>query len=530
MRTIATPLFTHFSDIKILRKILSILLLGLISAGSSLSQSFQNGDLNGVVSGASSLPFNWLSVPFSDVNCNATAPVRATPDLTDATWGLATGTGGISYSGTTHITGLYAYNADRSHMWHEGIEQTVYGLSVGCDYEIGFYQAVVRQITLGEDTSGGWAVYGDNNLLGITASSVSQLAPTDVNLIWEKRTVIFTATLPSLTFKFLPADDDTSFDWYSSSGGLRMAIDSIYIEPITVVSDTNILGNDSIYCSGSILLDATYPGATYQWQDSSTSSTFNVTSPGVYWVEITTGCSSLFDTITFTSGTPPSLQLNDTSLCSGDTVMFDISMPNASYLWSDGDTLPIKNFFDAGNYWAQVTTGCGQASDSLNIEEKIIEPINFNDDEELCEGDYISLTTQKSYLTYLWSNGWTSSEILVTQPGEYWLTVFDGCDYDSDTITIKEGDCSCYYYVPNSFSPNGDGINDGFYPEIACEITEFSFVIYDRWGQVIYTFKDQNDKWLPTIAKSDVYVWKLMFKKENSTQPTEVIGHVNVIW
>lgn len=530
MRTITIPLFTHFSDIKILRKILSILLLGLISAGSSLSQSFQNGDLNGVVSGSSSLPTSWASVPFTDPVCVAASALRATPDLTDATYGLTSGSGGVSYSGATHLSGLHAISITNQ-MWQEGIQQTVSNLSVGCDYEIGFYQAVVRQSTTAEDTSGSWVVYADNSMLGITSPSVSHLATTDVNLIWQKRTIIFTATAVSHLFKFLPMDDDTIFGGYNNpTGGLRMAIDSIYIEPITVLSDTNILGNDSIYCSGSILLDATYPGATYQWQDSSTSSTFNVTSPGVYWVEITTGCSSLFDTITFTSGTPPSLQLNDTSLCSGDTVMFDISMPNASYLWSDGDTLPIKNFFDAGNYWAQVTTGCGQASDSLNIEEKIIEPINFNDDEELCEGDYISLTTQKSYLTYLWSNGWTSSEILVTQPGEYWLTVFDGCDYDSDTITIKEGDCSCYYYVPNSFSPNGDGINDGFYPEIACEITEFSFVIYDRWGQVIYTFKDQNDKWLPTIAKSDVYVWKLMFKKENSTQPTEVIGHVNVIW
>jgi len=86
-----------------------------------------------------------------------------------------------------------------------------------------------------------------------------------------------------------------------------------------------------------------------------------------------------------------------------------------------------------------------------------------------------------------------------------------GC-VDYDTIHIK------YYtgpdiYVPNAFTPNGDGKNDRF-RFIPVGITEYKyFRIYNRWGQEVYSSTDFRSGWDGTIkgapAPLDTYIWIL---------------------
>ena len=72
-------------------------------------------------------------------------------------------------------------------------------------------------------------------------------------------------------------------------------------------------------------------------------------------------------------------------------------------------------------------------------------------------------------------------------------------------------------YIPNTFTPNGDGKNDLFGPEFIGDPVFFDFLIFDRWGHVIFETHDKNVKWNGTFKnqdkepiKQDVYVYKLV--------------------
>lgn len=68
------------------------------------------------------------------------------------------------------------------------------------------------------------------------------------------------------------------------------------------------------------------------------------------------------------------------------------------------------------------------------------------------------------------------------------------------------------YFIPNSFTPNGDGENDLFYPVINTN-EEFIFEVFDRWGGLIFTTSKKNEGWdgtfKGTVVNSGVFVWNL---------------------
>ena len=81
--------------------------------------------------------------------------------------------------------------------------------------------------------------------------------------------------------------------------------------------------------------------------------------------------------------------------------------------------------------------------------------------------------------------GQTTPSIVVTTPGTYYVTVtINGCEA-SDTLVVKN---DCYLDIPNVFTPNGDGLNDYFFPRnyLSKGLSTFSMNIYNRWGQLIF--------------------------------------------
>jgi len=87
--------------------------------------------------------------------------------------------------------------------------------------------------------------------------------------------------------------------------------------------------------------------------------------------------------------------------------------------------------------------------------------------------------------SWLWSTGETTSSITVGEPGYYSTTVTIGGCSASDTVFVAN---DCYMDLPNVFTPNGDGVNDYFYPRqyLTKGITTFSMNIYNRWGQKLF--------------------------------------------
>lgn len=212
-------------------------------------------------------------------------------------------------------------------------------------------------------------------------------------------------------------------------------------------------GNDTILCQGETLtLDASAPNTNYLWQDNSTNPTFTVTQPGTYWVQATNNCGSTSDTINVDFMPVPTINLgNDTSLCSGELLVLNASIQNATYLWSTNSTDSILTINQSGNYWVQATNNCGSISDTINVNFIDLPVINLGNDTSLCYGELLVLDVNIPNAAYLWNNSSTDSTLTITEAGSYWVIVTkENCNV-SDTINISYKDIAA---PPEDFGLN----------------------------------------------------------------------------
>ena len=135
-----------------------------------------------------------------------------------------------------------------------------------------------------------------------------------------------------------------------------------------------------------------------------------------------------------------------------------------------------------------------------------------------------------------------------------WL--YNGVEYylDEPTITITENNsqvtlyvvneagcedvafqsinCEAEIYVPNSFTPDDDGINDYF--SAKGEVFEFEMWIFDRWGEAVFHSKDINEKWIGNYRGGTYYVpdgvynWKVEYKGFGGEKKI-IMGHVTIV-
>ncbi|MDG1779585.1 MAG: PKD domain-containing protein, partial [Flavobacteriales bacterium] len=106
---------------------------------------------------------------------------------------------------------------------------------------------------------------------------------------------------------------------------------------------------------------------------------------------------------------------------------------------------------------------------------------------------------------------------------------------DVATVTIGE---EFNMYVPNSFTPDGDNINDYFLPVIlGPELLDFyELRITDRWGVLLFESNDTKEPWLADFNQggeyyviSDVYIWQVKMRLKGAERSELVTGHVTVI-
>jgi len=405
--------------------------LVLIFCHEGRSQVFLNSELNGDTVLSEALSFNWQLVPFDDPVCIATSSGSDTPDITSLTWpSVSQGLIGNPHSAPTFESGIVGGR------FQEGIMQTVQDFIIGEKYTIEFYQAVVRQISC-LDQSGSWAIYLDTLLIGVSAPTFNSQPYNSTSFAWELRTVDFTATSSSHTLKFLPFDDDDDIgrlSFTNLNGALRMGIDDI-----TLLCHYNDLGNDTLLCVGdSLILDATFPGANYVWQNLTANPSYNVTQPGVYYVDVElNGCIDS-DTIIVSSESIPEVDLGiDKTLCENELLTLNIVIPNSTFLWGDGSTSTHLTIDQAGVYWGEVTNFCGSFSDTIEVFYNPLPLMNLGIDTVLCQGENLTLSSFTAGGTYLWQDSSTNSTFNVTQQGSYRLTTTVNDCSSSDTINVE---------------------------------------------------------------------------------------------
>ncbi len=363
---------------------------------------------------------------------------------------------------------------------------------------------------------------------------ISSVTPFTVNLgndttICQGASLVLNAGTGTYTYLWQNGSTASGFTvntagtyWVEKRNGPCKASDTIQVNYYPVASLN--LGADTLICAGAqFQLNATQPNATYVWQDLSTGSTYWVTGPGTYWVSVTTPCGVLKDTIVVDQLALPTLHIgNDTALCIGDAITLNATAAWALwYVWNDNSTAPVLTASAAGLYWVQVGSVCGPVSDSLIITNLPEPTVNLGPDREICPGDSLWLNAFQPGASYVWQDGSPKADYLVKNTGWYWVQLTQNSCQAVDSVWVGAGtDCQCQVFIPNAFSPNNDGVNDEFRLIHPVDLQVDDFLIFDRWGELVFRAQSLEDSWNGHLkggdAENGTYFYLLRYTCQSS--------------
>ncbi|MFH2143725.1 MAG: PKD domain-containing protein, partial [Bacteroidota bacterium] len=271
---------------------------------------------------------------------------------------------------------------------------------------------------------------------------------------------------------------------------------------------------------------------TYLWNTGITGQILNNVPIGTYYV-IVTDANLCKDTVYVNVMQPPILVLDSAvyelaceQACNGRIqVIMNGGASPYYYTWNQGDNTATVTHLCSGNYYVTVTDalGCKTYSDFFVGISDYIPPLDiFADDYEIFIGQSTQLhATDSLQYYYIWEPPTSLNYTTVPHPianplvtTTYELRIVDiyGCS-NIDTLTIYVKDVICdepFIYVPNAFTPNGDGQNDILYVHSNI-ITELYFAIYDRWGEIMFETDDLSNGWDGTykgeLADPAVFVY-----------------------
>ena len=234
---------------------------------------------------------------------------------------------------------------------------------------------------------------------------------------------------------------------------------------------------------------------------------------------------------------------NDTLVCASAAVILQNQFiePFENFLWSTGATTSSITVTQTGKYWLLVTYNCGEETLIDTITVTFNPPIitNLGTDVVVCEKEtYTFKAPSCDSCSYWWSDNSVGDTMMVSTIGDYWLMVTDsiGCVY-SDTVAFNISKCECFLWVPNSFTPNNDGLNDVFQPSYYCDLASFDLKILNRWGQPIFSSENAMESWngkdRNASVQSGVYFYTVTYTpiiKGQIDKPITQTGVITVIY
>ena len=124
-------------------------------------------------------------------------------------------------------------------------------------------------------------------------------------------------------------------------------------------------------------------------------------------------------------------------------------------------------------------------------------------------------------------------------PGVYQLiatATANGCPSAPQTYTVTVIECDALvYWIPNTFTPNGDEFNTTWGPVFdgPFDYTDFNLIVMNRWGNLIWQSNDATAKWDGTfngkMVPDGVYIWYINFGILNSDERIIIHGHVTIL-
>ncbi len=148
--------------------------------------------------------------------------------------------------------------------------------------------------------------------------------------------------------------------------------------------------------------------------------------------------------------------------------------------------------------------------------ENVLPSLNLPGDTTLCLGDSLIVDLRFIEDKITWHDGSDSRYRKLAAPGEYSINVSRCTQEVEYDIKIEAEDCSCNFYFPNVFSPNGDGSNDRITLLSNCELLNYNMIIFDRWGNALSNTSNPLEGWDGTKngvrLPPSVYLAKVSFE------------------
>lgn len=302
------------------------------------------------------------------------------------------------------------------------------------------------------------------------------------------------------------------------------------------------------FCEGGSVTLISDSALSYLWSDGSTGSSIIVNETGQYMVTVIdlNGCPAISSIVTTQEQENPELSiLTDSILVCGEGMIFDFInnsdfQPGSQWLWNFGDgnnsneISPSHLYEDPGQYLViyqcMSPIGCN-ANDStlisvsfapmatpdftinLNVNHLYGLPFEFTDASvnatswKWAFGDGSGIAYGPSVFHRY--NEVNSYAVTLT------VTNIDGCESDTTKPLFASP-----IYIPNAFTPNGDGKNDTFFEvgygsgPYQMDVKWYEMLIYNRWGQLIYHSSSPSLPWNGKMSNGEaaplgVYVYKI---------------------
>ncbi len=258
---------------------------------------------------------------------------------------------------------------------------------------------------------------------------------------------------------FATSPNTVTYEWSTSetTSGITVNADGDYFVTVTdangcTATDTatvtpgtslTVVLTDYEFCDGNtVVLDASNPGATYEWSNGETTQTIIVGSSDIYSVTVTAaGCTGTASSEVVVNPNPVD-NLSDAEICDGDILTLDAGNAGDGFVWSTGETSQTIDVTLDNTYSVTVTNqfGCETVSEATVTVNAL--PVVALSDVTVCQGTPVVLDAGNAGATYTWfPNGETTQEINVIDSDTYAVTVTDANNCSataSATVVIND--------------------------------------------------------------------------------------------
>ncbi|MDE3253326.1 MAG: gliding motility-associated C-terminal domain-containing protein, partial [Bacteroidota bacterium] len=356
-------------------------------------------------------------------------------------------------------------------------------------------------------------------LIDLTAAAITAGSTTGTQLSYWKDAA---NTIP-LTNPNAVANSGTYFIRSALASGCTASLPvNVTINPLP----NGILSNpaNNFICAGSAVLLTATGADNYQWLlnqlpiNGANTATFSATQAGSYAVRFISkeGCEKTSENqIQLIQITAPDVQFTTQGLCVDSPIQFVNKSVYAnsggiSWVWDFGDGAssnqlsPLHSYQQPGIYQVGLTAVNASCPD---LTKKLLQPISVNspptgiryDTVQAVAGLAIGLTARPIGIFYEWQPASGLNSNLIRTPlatldtdASYVIkiTTAAGCTtYDSVYIKVTS---TGEIFVPQGFSPNGDGQNDRAFPLLRGIRKMQYFKIYNRWGNLVFQTNDAS--------------------------------------